>query len=259
MTLILKKGLRLRRDPVRLLWTPAQITTALWLDAADAGTITAVSGGVSQWGDKSGNNRHATQAVVVNRPAYTANGLAEKNVVTFNAASNTRLLSTLSAVSSIESAFLVANVSSANTGIQTLLGSSATGGRQFRVSSTTASFLAQASSLLGASSINAPKDSATVYNLQYTNGGLSSSFFFNASPAGTSSSGNTVSGAGDTAVGAQGGGVELLTGYIAEIVVTQSVPSTNTRQQLEGYLAHKWGLTANLPNAHPFKVSPPYV
>jgi hypothetical protein len=242
-----------------ILWTPAQISTALWLDAADSSTITTVSGGVSQWDDKSGNNRHSTQAVVVNRPAYTANGLANKNVVTFHAASSTRLLSTLSAVSLIESAFLVANVSSANTGIQTLLASSATGGRQFRVSSTTASFLAQASSLLGASSVNAPKDTATVFNLQYTNGGLSSSFFFNGSPAGTSSAGNAVSGAGNTAIGAQGGGGEALTGYIAEIVVLQFLPSTATRQQLEGYLAHKWGLTANLPSDHPFKVSPPYV
>ena len=27
------------------------------------------------------------------------------------------------------------------------------------------------------------------------------------------------------------------------------------RQKIEGYLAHKWGLTANLPSAHPFKHS----
>ena len=53
------------------------------------------------------------------------------------------------------------------------------------------------------------------------------------------------------------GGAEPLTGYIAEIVVIQSVPSTNLRQQIEGYLAHKWGLTANLPSDHPYKNTPP--
>jgi hypothetical protein len=49
-------------------WTPANTTTALWLDAADATTITTVSSAVSQWNDKSGNNRNATQATASQRP-----------------------------------------------------------------------------------------------------------------------------------------------------------------------------------------------
>jgi hypothetical protein len=31
------------------------------------------------------------------------------------------------------------------------------------------------------------------------------------------------------------------------------------RQTVEGYLAHKWGLVANLPAAHPFKNRPPLI
>jgi hypothetical protein len=238
-------------------WDPASITTALWLDAADASTVTTVSGAVSQWNDKSGNGRDATQATAGNRPTYTASGLDSKNVITFSAGSSTRLASALSATSAIESSFIVANASSANTGQQSLLASSATGGRQFRLSSTTASVLAQASSLLGASSSNAPKDAATIFNLAYSSSGTSLSFLFNGTPVGTATSGNSFSGAGTTSVGAQGGGGEGLTGYIAEIVVLQSAPSTDTRQRVEGYLAHKWGLTANLPNDHPYRWTPP--
>jgi hypothetical protein len=44
------------------LWTPAQITTALWLDAADVGTITASGSEVIQMNDKSGNARNFTGA-----------------------------------------------------------------------------------------------------------------------------------------------------------------------------------------------------
>jgi hypothetical protein len=44
---------------------------------------------------------------------------------------------------------------------------------------------------------------------------------------------------------------------LGEIVITRSALDTTTRQKLEGYLAHKWGLTANLPGDHPFKVNPP--
>jgi hypothetical protein len=48
-----------------------------------------------------------------------------------------------------------------------------------------------------------------------------------------------------------------LTGAIGEIIVTASVLSTLNRQKTEGYLAHKWGLTASLPADHPYKTVGP--
>ena len=64
-------------------WTPANLAgLALWLDAADASTITLNGSNVSQWNDKSGNNRHASQAVAANQPTYTAAALNSRNVVT---------------------------------------------------------------------------------------------------------------------------------------------------------------------------------
>lgn len=50
----------------------------LWLDAADASTITNVAGAVSQWNDKSGNGNNVTQAVGAQQPitgTRTVNGL----------------------------------------------------------------------------------------------------------------------------------------------------------------------------------------
>lgn len=57
---------------------------ALWLDAADAATITSSMGAVSQWSDKSGNGHHATQGTGASQPltgAATLNGL---NTITFD-------------------------------------------------------------------------------------------------------------------------------------------------------------------------------
>ena len=48
-----------------------------------------------------------------------------------------------------------------------------------------------------------------------------------------------------------------LDGAIAELIVTPSVLSVSDRQKIEGYLAHKWGLTANLPSDHPYKLVGP--
>jgi hypothetical protein len=55
---------------------------------------------------------------------------------------------------------------------------------------------------------------------------------------------------------------ERLDGRVAEFFVVGALPGTGGTditefEKAEGYLAHKWGLTANLPSDHPFKnVSP---
>jgi hypothetical protein len=52
------------------------------------------------------------------------------------------------------------------------------------------------------------------------------------------------------------GGTYCLDGAFGELVVTEDC-TTVTRQLIEGYLAHKWGLTANLPVDHPYKTKIP--
>lgn len=63
---------------------PLSLSPALWLDASDTSTITASSGAVSQWNDKSGNGRNVSQGTAANQPttgAVTQNGL---NVLSFD-------------------------------------------------------------------------------------------------------------------------------------------------------------------------------
>lgn len=58
-------------------WTPTSLgsSLALWLDAGDASTITSSAGLVSEWRDKSGNSRHATQGTTNSRPSTNGSGL----------------------------------------------------------------------------------------------------------------------------------------------------------------------------------------
>ena len=49
-----------------------------------------------------------------------------------------------------------------------------------------------------------------------------------------------------------------LDGSIAELLIGNGTMIDTERKQLEGYLAHKWGLTNNLPSGHPYKYEPPY-
>jgi len=66
------------------LWTPADIATDLWLDAADAATISLSDSSVTQWNDKSGGNKHCTQGVAASRPTYDAAGFNGKGSLWFD-------------------------------------------------------------------------------------------------------------------------------------------------------------------------------
>lgn len=58
---------------------------ALWLDASDASSITLDgSSNVSQWNDKSGNGKHAAQAVTLNRPSYPSGRIGGLPAVLFD-------------------------------------------------------------------------------------------------------------------------------------------------------------------------------
>ena len=68
-------------------FTPASISgLALWLDAADTATITQSSGLVSQWNDKSGNARHATQATGANQPVTNTRTIGGRNAIEWTGA-----------------------------------------------------------------------------------------------------------------------------------------------------------------------------
>ena len=59
-------------------WTPADITTAAWYDAADV-----AAGAVWQWSDMSGNNNTALQGTVVNMPTSGAATIGGLNTISF--------------------------------------------------------------------------------------------------------------------------------------------------------------------------------
>ena len=52
-------------------------------------------------------------------------------------------------------------------------------------------------------------------------------------------------------------GGQFWPGYINEFLLVPRSLTILQRQQMEGYLAWKWGLQGNLPSTHPFKLGPP--
>jgi hypothetical protein len=107
------------------LWTPADATTALWLDAADTTTLfDQVSGGnlianfgaIARWQDKSGNARHLTQSNATARPLRidgVQNGLP---VARFDGSNDRMLSGVVNLGSAGYSCFWVTNSGGLNAG-----------------------------------------------------------------------------------------------------------------------------------------------
>lgn len=73
-------------------FTPLSLSPALWLDASDTTTITHTAGLVSQWNDKSGNGRHATQGTALNQPITNTTTVNGKNAIDFNGTTHSMAL-----------------------------------------------------------------------------------------------------------------------------------------------------------------------
>ena len=271
-------------------WTPANITTALWLDASDATTITTSSGLVDQVNDKSGNGRNFASSSTA-RPTYSTNTLNGLAVFTY---SGTQWLTSSDAAStwnflhdttgaSIFVVYKAGNTSDPNALLSPLgngAASSATVGfycaYDDRVSASRndnfqaavyrgASGTFVSSNVIGnathpantACQISVVLDNANATaadrNRVRINGGAE---YANNTQTGAASTGNATH---TLQVGAGGNNQTPLIGYIAEIVITSGQVTSADRERIEGYLAHKWGLAGNLPAGHPYKSAAPTI
>jgi hypothetical protein len=293
MTLIIEKptGAKLNLAKTftwnETVWNPSMISTALWLDAADASTVTTVSSAVSQWNDKSGGATNFTQGTAGARPSTGSATLNGRNVLTFDGGD---ILLAGDALDNVwtGAAFhlfcVVKNddVTSSNGAILTKSASAADNQRAFAYYIRTSKLQLVAHYTLDVLNFTVVDGSTSISNSAWTIGTAAYTSTGTGTANTTSRVQMTVDGADQTeavnsfagnlgtiqngtaqlAVGSIAGtagtlSAAPLTGAIGEIIVTASVLSTLNRQRIEGYLAHKWGLTASLPADHPFKTVGP--
>jgi hypothetical protein len=249
-------------------WTPVNITTALWLDAASESTITQSSGSVSQWNDRSGNDRNATQSTAANQPII-ASGLNSRRSLNFDGNGDNLVLPTgfLNGATAFSIAFAMLGplqsndaifgpATSNSTGLElvyTNIVSSPTLVRINNVNKFTSGLWSTNSqpaiSVLqaDASATAGWLNGSTVSAVSAT--GIAALNFNGVYSIGTYSSNATGQGSSGTNVSAQMN--------LGEFIISTTVWSLSDRQKVEGYLAHKWGLTANLPSDHPYKTVGP--
>ena len=265
-------------DEARLqgrLWTPALVLPSLWLDGADLSTLSVSGSSVTQWRDKSGNARHA--ATTVRNPGITrVNGL---NVINFTASGATKLDTPDFNIAPNRQFCTFAVVSGAG-----LLGSS-TYRRIFTTKGVNPDTLT-AGATYAQGYLGSGANAGTAMQIAGGNGvatpivtglGTGPQLLTGAfGTAGLAANANSISANGGARsvltgqtgtlsttgirVGSDTGtaGGSAWNGWIAELIMTLALSFPQV-QAVEGYLAWKWGLVANLPAAHPFKNRPPLI
>lgn len=255
--------------PSANLWTPAALSAdmASWWDASDSSTITLESGAVSEWRNKVSGGPTASQATAANRPVFSATARNGRPGITSNGTTQ-RLLFTPTGfpVGDGESTEMMVGYSASATAFRYLLGYGDT--------------TAGANRQMGRDNSGNPTASSgvTAFNIFFTTqtwndvdniitrsstSGSTPQTNLNANGSGTpATKSNTQAYATGTSLGRLFCAIADNTfwqGSAQEIFVFRRVLTTDERQRLTGYVAHKWGLTDKLPADHPYKTSPPTV
>jgi len=289
MSLLISGDLKLAKQFTwnETIWNPSMISTALWLDAADASTITTSGSEVTQINDKSGNARDFTGASGT-RPSTGIATLNSNNVLSFSA-------DYLTTVSSAATWTFLHDATGSGIFIVATAGTSTNPNAIYGFCGNNAG---SAASNIGFSAFFddrdfVPRNNAFVHsigrglgsfpvasqvlqnsltpnsaNVLAVLGDPSNATLVNRSiitiNGGTEQKTNTdsqvLSASAPTfsfQVGSVGNNAFPLTGAIAEFIIVSGLVSSTNRQLIEGYLAHKWGLTANLPADHPYKTVGP--
>lgn len=234
-------------------WTPAEISTALWMDAADTSTATVVDGKISQRTDKSGNDRHATQATAGLRPVAGAN----KDV--YDGADDRMTVPDSNVLDSPKYMLVVCKPTPSKDYAAVLEKWNSSAGWQIVYGSGAARTLPNLA--VNSSSINSPahvNNTIAVFEGQIDG----SNSFFGTTAAGFAT-GTLPAPTATTSVlwvGGDASSSNVLAMDFHEAIILSSIPDTPTRQRLEGYVSHKWdallGVTTlvdALPSDHPYK------
>lgn len=249
------------------LWRPNQLALSLWLDAEDTASITLNGSTVSQWSDKSGNGRHATQATAAAQPGYGATALSGKPSINWSGANNIFLDTANWSLAPDRKYSSFAVASSPTWGGGSRFGRiwvSRSGYPQGYLGQgeLAGSALTIGGSILTTCAVTGVSG-ANVLSTSFGTAGLAANVIDIAVNAGTPTtlSGNTGAlGTLGVRIGADltvTNGGNTWDGQIGEVVIISGDLTSADRQRMEGYLAWKWGLESKLPSGHPYKSLPP--
>jgi hypothetical protein len=220
----------------------------LWLDAADQSSMTLSGSSVTQWNDKSGNGNTVIQATSANQPTYVTNVVNGNPVLRFNGTSHVLQTTSFTSLGTNSVSFWL---------VERNLSNSGGGGAPFSFNSgPNGGIVFQNNNGLQPLPNSVPYTSSVARIVFYnrTNTGSGDSGYLNGTVVSIRDD-NTTGTYGTTfAVGMRILSTIYTSGDICEILIFIGMPTVSERQQVEGYLAHKWGVTPYYTNILPLTI-----
>jgi len=242
-------------------WTPAALeTTEAWFDADAEYTIDDVAGAVGEWRDRSGNGNHVTQSTANSKPSTGSGSIAGRNVLTFDSSAPGEYMNTAGALGMFDKGmiFYVFEPDGVRTTFSPIDSRSPDDVKEhyerydsFSGNTFTCHFqsarlnnIAMGVQSTGVQMLGWLSDATRPQRYGRYNGDVK----WNTTAAFTFEDNINRVGSAFSAT--------YYGGKLAEVIVVSDF-DVAIAEKIEGYLAWKWGLVANLPATHPYKSAPP--
>ncbi len=241
-------------------WDPSSITTRLWLDMDDQTTFTSSGGNVTAIADKSGNNYNFNAA---SGSTLTAVNTSQnnKNILRFdNNSDATSYRSVAFSSTAVHKWYFVVKVTASDShdALVTFNKSGPTLQMiMFNLSGSgvfSGDWYMNPGTHLTSNSTNL-LNQWVILSIELDVPNTRATASLNTTPYNTNvnQSGLSTMGAGSIKLNDYQNNADSDWG---EVIFTEDVSQSNS-DKIEGYLAHKWGLTTDLPSAHPYKTQAP--
>ena len=250
-------------SPYNRIFQPVDIPgCAMWLDGADKSSMTFSGSSITQWNDKSGNQYHATVAAGRTAATYST----ALNSVYFPE-STTGYETSYPADPTAETMFVVANNASPSINNNTIIGG------QLGARSLGFGYSGNGGAITGRHGYlqnevewlaATPNDSYTSGTIGICTGYNNAGYTYISANGAAFSAAYPINGGAFYAGTTTYLGVDTTTpayyyvGYVMEIIFYNSVLSSSQREQVEAYLAWKWGIRSSLPPTHPGYILPSF-
>ncbi|NEN23179.1 T9SS type A sorting domain-containing protein [Cryomorpha ignava] len=246
-------------------WTPDEVGALLWLDASDASTIALSGTKVTGWDNKAGGTYNSYQTDDTKRPEYQSSGLNGENTIRFDGNNDFLRIDhndQLNMMASQDFEIFSVIKSDVAPNQAAVYAKGGVSSRDFMLY-----FYNPAIKFYmdgGSMQMQAPTSVGSNANMgwarrQGNNGLLYNTISGTASDNGASGATNNGN-VHNVSIGAMDEGTQrFFDGDIAEIILIKRALTQEEREQMEGYLAHKWGLEGDLPSGHPYKTEAPLI
>lgn len=253
----------------QLRWTPEYLSTEVWFDASDSTTVSLSGANLLQINDKSGNNRHATPPAT--QPTYTATGINSMGSVVFGASQSIIQTPSFANPTGADGLMMVAVMEKTADPVTfpvPICKGAVNAEWSMIWSSTAASVELGRNKSIWRNIIGGPDEVRSTTDVGFDtprvfSGIIANSIieqYFTGSLEGSTGAGTrSFGGPSALTIGGVPSAGNNFQGRVGEVVLVHADITVPTRQRIEGYLAHKWGLAADLPVGHPYKNAPPTV